>query len=167
MRRLSQTLTNKSIVSSVHYDLPFGTPVEMSLLERTRQNVETSPASRTTTELLHYAHGPQEDNRAREVSEARKSLSDDTLSTFSCAGDLLPDETRDVNLIEVAGTDNDFVAIKRIAQVLAKRRHIDQDKIMPKLQQLFGTQDVEPPLESERSSSLPGGLGKPYRTRSM
>lgn len=69
---------------------------------------------------------------------ALEEVSDGTSSTFSCAGDLLPDEASDINLIEVAGTDNDFVATKRIAQVLAKRHHVDPDTIMPKLHDLFG-----------------------------
>lgn len=90
------------------------------------------------------------------MSEPKTSISDDTLSTFSCVGDLLPDETADLNLIEAAGTDNDFVAIKRIAHVLAKRRRVDADAVMPKLLELFAAQA----LESERSSSLPAGLGK-------
>ena len=82
-------------------------------------------------------------------------MSDDTLSTFSCIGDLLPDETADVNLIEAAGTDNDFVAIKRIAHVLAKRRQVDPETVMPKLLELFAAQTVV----GEKSSSLPVGLG--------
>jgi hypothetical protein len=92
----------------------------------------------------------------RPESEAKSHVSADTLSTFSCAGDLLPDEAADVNLIQAAGTDNDLVAVRRIANVLAKRRHVDPDTVMPKLLSLFD----ERAIEKERSSSLPTVLGK-------
>ena len=83
-------------------------------------------------------------NRERATSDPKTSFStDDTVSTFSCAGDLLPDEATDANLIEAAGTDNDFVAIKRIAHILARRRNIDIDGVMPKLLQMFAAQTLE------------------------
>jgi hypothetical protein len=60
-----------------------------------------------------------------------------------------------VNLIQAAGTDNDLVAVRRIANVLAKRRHVDPETVMPKLLSLFD----ERAIEKEKSSSLPTGLG--------
>lgn len=161
MRRLSKTLENTSPMSNIQNELLFGTPVDVSLLERARRTVWPSPTSNTSTKLPQHAPDRGDLDMSLAVSEPRTSFSDDTLSTFSCAGDLLPDEAADVNLIRVAGTDNDFVAMKRIAQVLAKRRHVDADTIMPKLQELFGVQSGEPSLEKERSNSLPNGLGEP------
>ncbi|KAK5126205.1 hypothetical protein LTR08_004786 [Meristemomyces frigidus] len=76
----------------------------------------------------------------RSVSQPKTSFSDDTFSTFSCVSDLLPDETADINLIEVAGTDNDLVAIKRIAAILARHRNVDPSTVMPKLVEMFGAQ---------------------------
>ena len=126
-------------MTSIHADLPFiGPPLPQVSFLDVQDNT------------------PRAETRLQAVSEPKTSISDDTLSTFSCVGDLLPDETADVNLIEAAGTDNDFVAIKRIAQILAKRRHVDPDAVMPKLLELFAARA----LESERSSSLPAGLGK-------
>lgn len=87
----------------------------------------------------------------RTASNPKNSISDDTMDTFSCEGDLLPDETADVNLIEVAGTDNDFIAIKRIAHVLAKRRRIDVEEIMPKLRELFAAQPAESDLKVSKA----------------
>ena len=139
MRRLSKTLTKKSSMTSAHVDLPFGRPplANVSFLD-------DEDSSRCHEAALF------------QDSEVKTHISDDTISTFSCAGDLLPDEAADVNLIQAAGTDNDYVAIKRIAKVLAKRRQVDPDAVMPKLQALFNAQYVA----NERSSSLPTGLGK-------
>ena len=127
-------------MNNIHTDLQFGKPplTSVSFLEE-----------QTNIKRLYSLPPP--------ASEPKTSTSDDTLSTFSCVGDLLPDEAADVNLIEAAGTDNDFVAIKRIAQVLAKRRNIDSDTVMPKLLELFVAQSFE---SERRSSSLPTGLGK-------
>lgn len=139
MRRLSRTLAQKDSVTNIHIDLPSGKP-PLSVISFLKEDDN----SRHT------------DCVPRPESEAKTHVSDDTLSTFSCAGDFLPDETTDVNLIQAAGTDNEFVAVKRIARVLAKRRHVDPDSVMPKLLSLFEAQ----PGEKERSSSLPTGLGK-------
>ena len=136
-------MTKDNTTSNAHIDLPTGRPplADVSYL--------TEP---------DHSHQPEDSMRA--ASQAHTQASDDTLSTFSCAGDLLPDETTDVNLIEAAGTDNEFVAIRRIANVLARRRQLDPEIVMPKLQVLFDAQLSE----RERSSSLPTGLGKSTET---
>ncbi|KAI6795189.1 hypothetical protein KC332_g16800 [Hortaea werneckii] len=81
-------------------------------------------------------------------------MSDDTTSTFSCAGDLFEHESGNVNLVNAAATDTDVVAVKRIAHVLARRRNIDAKVIMPKLLSLF---DGGPPtsVEGEGFAGLP------------
>ena len=75
------------------------------------------------------------------------TLSDDTLSTFSCVGDCLPDDATDVNLIDAAGTDNEMVAVKRIANILAKRRKVDVNIVLPKLLSLFSLDQVDHTLD--------------------
>jgi hypothetical protein len=126
-------------MTNVRVDLPFGKPPLATV-----SFLDDQDNSRPHEDALH------------QDSEVKTHISDGTLSTFSCAGDLLPDEAADVNLIQAAGTDNDFVAIKRIANVLAKRRQVDPDAALPKLQALFDAQSVA----NERSSSLPTCLGK-------
>lgn len=121
MRRLSRDLE----AANVQADLPSGTP-------------PTAPRA------LVEATAFEEQNMGKlSISEPKTSGSDDTFSTFSWPGDFLPTESADIDLINVAGTDNDFVAIKRIAQVLAKRRNIDVDTIMPKLLKLFAAQSLQ------------------------
>ena len=139
MRRLSKTLAAKGSLTNFDVDFPPGKPPlgNVPLLAEPKPMRPIEPVQTP-------------------ASEPKTSISDDTLSTFSCLGGLLPDEAADVNLIQAAGTDNDFVAIKRIAHVLAKRRHIDPDDVMPKLLELFAARS----LENERSFSLPSGLGK-------
>ena len=112
-------------MTNIHSDLPFGTP----------------PAFLRST--LAEASGLEYSDIKSEPALSLSGDDDGTLSTFSCVGDLLPDETADVSLIEAAGTDNDFVAIKRIAQVLAKRRNVDPDTVMPPLLDLFAGQCLE------------------------
>jgi len=117
-------------MTNIHADLPFGTAPDVQ------------PSTLAEASSLEGR-----------VSEPKTSFSDDTLSTFSCAGDLLPDETADVNLIEAAGTDNDFVAIKRIANVLARRRNVDPSSVMPKLCELFDAgslQSLDAPISTCR-----------------
>ena len=100
-------------------------------------------------------------------------MSDDTISTFSCAGDLLPDEPTSTALIEVAGTDNEYVAVKRIAKVLARRRGVDPEDLMPKLLGLFentapsraeGIVEGAPPAtENCLVNGKAGGMGPPLQ----
>lgn len=139
MRRLSRTLTKKASLTHIHNELPFGTP--------------PSRLHGTLSAVKQPDYGQLE---PESILQPGTNFSDDTLSTFSCEGDLLPDEAADLNLIAVAGTDNDFVAIKRIAQVLVKRREVDLDTVMPKLLHLFAAET----MYQERSSSLPTGLGE-------
>lgn len=147
MRRLSKTLT----ANGAHVDMPLGKPSLSSVSFLEEQDNRRRPEPKQRSKPTSWPEPVQ-----RAESQAKTHCSDDTLSTFSCSGDLLPDEAADLNLIQAAGTDNDFVAIKRIAHVLAKRRHIDPDEVMPKLQELFGSDSIY----EERSSSLPTGLGK-------
>jgi hypothetical protein len=76
----------------------------------------------------------------------RVSFSDDTLSTFSCAGDLLPDEANekevhhgDPALEHVS--DNDMEDIRRMVATISNRRGIDAETVMPRLLDLFRPQE--------------------------
>jgi len=112
-------------MTSIHVDLPFGTPpdampstlAEASLLE---QQAERGLDLRAEAGL----HSP---------SEPRNSFSDETFSTFSFAGDVWSDANADTEAAECTGDENELFAIKRIATVLARRRHINPDEVMPKL----------------------------------
>ncbi|RMX82497.1 hypothetical protein D0869_06013 [Hortaea werneckii] len=108
-------------------DLPFGSPPDT--------------AASTLAQAMKWL---EDDVRPMPM----ESMSDDTTSTFSCAGDLFESENGNVNLMNAAGTDNDVVAVQRIAHVVARRRNIDTKDIMPKLLNLF---DEAPPtsIESE------------------
>ncbi|KAK3715578.1 hypothetical protein LTR37_007066 [Vermiconidia calcicola] len=184
MRRLSRTLATKNSMMNIHPDLPFGTPplAGLSVLQQQQheaQRVDAGPTdagnnrtrrNNTGRANMQYKVTPgiergrlyapasnveRSDLAAQTACETKTSVSDDTFSTFSCAGDLLPDEAADVTLMEPTGTDHDLAAIKRIATVLAKRRGVDTDDVMPKLIELF----VAQPFDNERSCSLPNDLG--------
>ncbi|RMY76510.1 hypothetical protein D0864_09642 [Hortaea werneckii] len=125
MRRLSKQLVAKKSFTNIHPDLPFGTP----------------PGSVAST-LAQAMKWPEDGAR----SMPKDSMSDDTISTFSCAGDLFEHENCNVNLTNAAGTGTDVIAVKRVAHVLARRRNIDAKDVMPKLLTLF---DAAPPTSVE------------------
>lgn len=134
MRRLSKTLMSQT---SSYPDLPPGTLAD-------------GPS--TLAEASYLEHNSS-DERIRAVSDPKTSFSeDDTISTFSCVGDFLPDEASNVTLIGAAGTDNDFVAIKRIAQVLARRRNVDVDVVIPKLLEMFAAQSPNTGCDASKVS---------------
>ncbi|RMY92553.1 hypothetical protein D0862_09457 [Hortaea werneckii] len=114
-------------------DLPFGTPPD------------------TAASTLAQAMKLPEDG-ARPMP--KQSMSDDTISTFSCVGDLFEYENGNVNLTNADGTENDVVAVQQIAHVLARRRNIDTRDVMPKLLALF---DAAPPTSIENE----GFVGSP------
>ena len=119
MRRLSKTLMSQG---SSYPDLPSGTLTD----------------GPSTLAEASYLEARSLQNRTRAISDPKTSFSeDDTISTFSCAGDMLSDEAGDANFTEAAGIDNDFVAVTRIAKVLARRRNVDANVIMPKLLEMF------------------------------
>lgn len=127
MRRLSTQLTSdKSMTSIIHADLPFDTPLNAlpSTLAEASE-LETHEEARSTSKRARAGSKP--------TSEPKTSFSDETVSTFSCVSDLLPDETNDVAMEH----KNDAALIARIAQALAHRRQIDPASLMPKLAELL------------------------------
>lgn len=150
MRRLSKTLMSQP---TSYPDLPPGTLTD----------------GPSTLAEASYLDARSSSDRNRAASEPKTSFSEDgSISTFSCAGDLLPDEAASAKLVEAAGSD-DFVAIKRIAQVLARRRNVDVEAIMPKLLDMFAAQSLDAhcdtPKISPRAQSAMGQSSKMALTR--
>jgi len=141
MVKLSKKLTKKVSKTSILAELPFGTP----------------PAHAHSTSLLQASYLEDQDrllssekrpteSQSRKKEEVRVSFSDDTLSTFSCAGDLLPDEANekevhhgDPALEHVS--DNDMEDIRRMVATISNRRGIDAETVMPRLLDLFRPQE--------------------------
>lgn len=137
MAKLSKKLTKNVSKTSILAELPFGTP----------------PPHISSTSLLQASYLEDqarllglEQNSAGSQSHAkdgvRVSLSDDTTSTFSCAGDLLPDEANEkkVHCVDPAfehGPDNDIEDIRHMAATISSRRGIDAETVMPRLIDLF------------------------------
>ncbi|KAK5126283.1 hypothetical protein LTR85_010519 [Meristemomyces frigidus] len=167
MRRLSRQLMSKKSMTNIHADLPFGTPpdgVPNTLVEASIREGRQGPRNRSKRTETGRPFAPD----TRTCFSPKTSFSNDTCSTFSCVSDLLPDETPDANLAEAAGTDGDFVAIHRIANVLARRRNIDPSIIMPKLTKLFDAQTLQPDASTPRIENMPVADSAQLRTpRSM
>lgn len=141
MVKLSKKLTKKVSKTSILAELPFGTP----------------PAYVPSTSLLQASYLEDQasllssEKRAAEYQsqmkeEVRVSLSDDTTSTFSCAGDLLPDEANEKEVHHGDTTfehvsDNDIEDIRRMAATISSRRGIDAETVMPRLLDLFRSQE--------------------------
>ncbi|KAK4549077.1 hypothetical protein LTR36_007533 [Oleoguttula mirabilis] len=132
MRRLSKQLISKKSMTNIHTDLPFGTPPDA--IPSTLAEASKLEGQAANNECKRVATG------LRSMFSPKTSFSDETCSTFSCVSDLLPDEV--VNVIETAGTEDELVAIKRVANVLARRRDIDPSTTVSKLSELFGSQSV-------------------------
>lgn len=126
-KRISQSLSQKKSFTSIHAELPFGTPPLDSRF------------SLTNASLLEKA---AQAARKRAATYSDITTSDDTFSTFSCVGDLLPDETANVEMSRLM-TAEDLSAIEQIARTLARRRRVDPARILPQLLSLFGTQELE------------------------
>lgn len=132
------------------------TRLSTTLLSQTSSFPDLPPGTLTdgpsTLAEASYLETSTSDQRNRGLSDPKTSISEESMSTFSCVGDLFPDEAHDANLVEAAGTDNDFVAIKRIARVLAKRRNVDVDVLMPKLLTMFTVGSAKTPCENSKVS---------------
>ncbi|KAM0716979.1 hypothetical protein Q7P37_006831 [Cladosporium fusiforme] len=134
MAKLSRKLTKKTSKTSILAELPFGSPppnlpspslLQASYLEETN-----------LTEKIG-AEKQQQSN-----ADIRVSFSDDTTSTFSCAGDFLPDEGSEKGLRESSeqlGTvvDNEMAEIRKMAVTISRRRGVSAESIIPRLLDLF------------------------------
>lgn len=134
MAKLSKKLTKKTSKTSILAELPFGSPPpnlpSTSLLQASYLE-EANLIERTRTE-----------RQQQSPADVRVSFSDDTTSTFSCAGDLLPDEASDKGLRNSSehfgpAVDNEMAEIRRMAVTISRRRGVSAESIIPRLLELF------------------------------
>lgn len=135
MANLSKKLTKKTSKTSILAELPFGSPppnlpstsvLQASYLEDQARMLEPKEA----------------ENRTKSSPDIRASFSDDTTSTFSCAGDLLPDEGNDkanrIGTVPVGvENDSDLADIRRIATTISRRKGVSVESVMPRLTDLL------------------------------
>jgi hypothetical protein len=140
MVKLSKKLTKKVSKTSILADLPFGTPPPHLPSTSLLQTSYLEDQAR----LLSSERKPA-DSQSQTKEEVRVSFSDDTTSTFSCAGDLLPDEAN-MKEVHFSGSaieqcsDNDIDNIRHMAATISRRRGIDAEAVMPRLLDLFRSQ---------------------------
>jgi hypothetical protein len=161
---LSKKLTKKVSKTSILAELPFGTPPphlpSTSLLQASYLEDQAR--------LLSSEKKPTE-SQSQTKEEVRVSLSDDTASTFSCAGDLLPDETN-MKDIQRSGPaiehcpDNDIEDIRRMAATISSRRGIDAEAVMPRLLDLFRLQG---PLQGPKDNAHMQNQARPQRVATL
>ncbi len=98
-----------------------------------------------STKIEGRLPGTKDLNSYRKMSKEDPSSSDNTVSTLSFDDIVRSHRTADACHIDAIGADEDLVAIKRMAQVIAKRRQIDTDEVVLKLTKLFkiDSYDVE------------------------
>jgi hypothetical protein len=135
MAKLSRKLTQKISKTSILAELPFGTPPPHIPSTSLLQASYMEDQARLLEERLA-------ENQSQMKDELRVSFSDDTTSTFSCAGDLLPDESND-KALHFEGpsfehmSDNDIEDIRQMAATISSRRGLDAESVMPRLLDLF------------------------------
>lgn len=123
MRRLSKALASKRAAAYIDTDLTIGTPphafpstlAEASLLEE-EVGIGDSKHCNTASHM---------------VSEPKTSFSDDTVSTFSCVGDLLPDETAPICSVPAVDSGQDLLDVKRSAPQQCPRRNLEPSSLAP------------------------------------
>ncbi|KAL1583224.1 hypothetical protein WHR41_07830 [Cladosporium halotolerans] len=132
MARLSKRLAKKTSKTSIHAELPFGSP----------------PPNIPSTSLLQASYLEDQaklektkvEDRPQAAAEARVSFSDDTASTFSCAGDFLPDETGErlpLSSISEPLPDSDILELRQMAATISRRRDVNIESVMPRLVEMF------------------------------
>jgi hypothetical protein len=162
MAKLSKKLTKKISKTSLLAELhtPLGTP---------------PPPHLPSTSLLRASYLEDQANmlarkrsksQPKSAAEPRVSTSDDTTSTFSCAGDFLPDEASDKGIhidcpaYEIV-SDSDADEIRKMAYAISSRRGVNAESIMLRLLELFRPQmpvedtDAQPTdkLQSQRTAN--------------
>jgi hypothetical protein len=138
MAKLSRKLTKKISKTSILAELPFGTPPPH--IPSTSQLQASYMEDQVRLPEDRLTESPSEMKE-----EVRVSFSDDTTSTFSCVGDLLPDENND-KALHFEGpslehmSDNDIEDIRQMAATISDRRGLDAESVMPRLLDLFRPQ---------------------------
>ena len=177
MRALSRKLQQKTSMTSIHADLPFGTPPS-------RDMPSTSLAQVSFIEQqAEKAANQRKMARSRATSEAKTSCSVDTFSTFSNAGDHHPELLSDGSAIAGtpkrfkarAKTENDLLAARQIADVISTRRGVSTQSVLPQAFQLLN--DHTAALDNVSNSAQGLGIqvpspkmattGKALRTNSV
>lgn len=134
MAKLSKKLTKKTSKTSILADLPFGSPPP--------NLPSTSLLQASYLEEASFIEKMRAERQQQSAADVRVSFSDDTASTFSCAGDFLPDEASEQGLrisseqIEPV-VDNEMVEIRRMAATISRRRGVSAESIVPRLLELF------------------------------
>jgi hypothetical protein len=138
MAKLSKKLTKKisktSPLAELHISLGTPPPPHLpstSLLQASYLEDQANMLERKRSET-----------QPQSVAEPRASISDDTTSTFSCAGDFLPDEASDKGVHANSSahghvSDSDFDEIRKMAFAISSRRGVNAESIMPRLLELF------------------------------
>ena len=140
MVKLSKKLTKKVSKTSILAELPFGTPPPHLPSTSLLQASYLEDQARLLSSERKLA-----DSQSQTKGEVRVSLSDDTTSTFSCAGDSLSDEAN-MKDIDCSGpviesrSENDIEDLRRMAVTISSRRGIDAEVVVPRLLELFRSQ---------------------------
>lgn len=150
MAKLSKKLTKKisktSLLAELH--IPLGTPPphlpSTSLLQASYLEDQANMLERKRIE-----------NQTQGVAEARVSISDDTTSTFSCAGDFLPDEASDKGVPLEHASDSEIDEIRKMAFAISSRRGVNAEFIMPRLLELFRTNVLVEDMDAQQMDKLP------------
>lgn len=121
----------------------------------------------------------------------KTQLSEDDYSSFSSTEDFLPDETNEPSNHMDMSSDPDFAAVRRFAELMARRRSVTIEEILPQIVDLFfgnqaqvihndeeasyqdrqqsfvpkSSRDPSPVLESRKTSSIEDGLRSLRRSR--
>ncbi|OCK82414.1 hypothetical protein K432DRAFT_391254 [Lepidopterella palustris CBS 459.81] len=135
-------LSKKFSRTNFHDDLPFGTP----------------PSK-------HYHHSLSQRAKSDSRSQAVANHDDhsDVYSTFSSIGDPLPDELDNSTpvLLDARAQGEDFAAIRDIASLIARRRGMKIESLLPKLMDLLSSEEHTHALKPETFEEL--GLNTPNR----
>ena len=150
MAKLSKKLTKKisktSLLAELH--IPLGTPPphppSTSLLQASYLEDQANMLERKRIET-----------QTQGVAEARVSISDDTTSTFSCAGDLLPDEASDKGIPFEHASDSEIDEIRKMAFAISSRRGVNAESIVPRLLELFRTNVLVEDMDAQQMDKLP------------
>jgi len=129
LARLSRRLTKKASSTSMHASMPLGSH------SHTIRRV--SEAHRNVS----HSTKPQYSRPCRGHGRAA-SFSGDSSSTFSCAGDLLPDEmggqpAMQQDIQDDSPASYEMSELCQIAKAVSRQRSISEESVVPKIMQLF------------------------------
>lgn len=158
MRALSKKLLKKSSMTNVHASLPFGSPpptlprVSLSQVSRKQDRAAKREKDRAAKRAKERAPAAEAaDNR--QPSQTRTSFSNDTQSTFSSVGDLLPDEIGEGHLPATVGTGDGTQPPE--SSLCHRRRNFSDESVMARVRDVRREGSPRP----VRSNSMQAGLG--------